>query len=163
METRVLKVTLPPNGKEFKKVPGYNIYYVNKEGEVWSIRGSGRILKQYTNKRGYRTVSLSNGHEKKTHMVHQLVLLTFVGARPRGMMGCHTDGNALNNRLSNLRWDTPSSNSIDTVTHGTHRNARKTSCKRGHPFTDDNLKIDSYGRRICIECRRMYDRNRVRK
>ena len=35
------------------------------------------------------------------------------------MEGCHNDGNALNNNLNNLRWDTPKNNHADKVKHGT--------------------------------------------
>jgi hypothetical protein len=50
--------------------------------------------------------------------VHTLVLLAFVGPRPDGMECCHNDGNPANNSLSNLRWDTPESNTADSVRHG---------------------------------------------
>lgn len=50
---------------------------------------------------------------------HRLVLEAFVGERPEGMEGCHNDGNPANNRLSNLRWDTPKNNHADKVRHGT--------------------------------------------
>lgn len=50
--------------------------------------------------------------------VHRLVLAAFVGPCPEGMEGCHNDGNPLNNRLDNLRWDTPKANAQDAVRHG---------------------------------------------
>lgn len=40
-------------------------------------------------------------------------------------------------------------------------NARKTRCKRGHPFTEENTVRHGDGRRECRECRRM--RSRVGK
>ena len=48
-----------------------------------------------------------------------LVLTTFRGPRPLGMVGCHNDGNKLNNRADNLRWDTHGGNEADKVRHGT--------------------------------------------
>ncbi|RUU22663.1 HNH endonuclease [Mesorhizobium sp. M7A.F.Ca.AU.002.06.1.1] len=51
--------------------------------------------------------------------VHLLVLEAFVGPRPDGLEGCHNDGNPDNNRLDNLRWDTPESNQADRIAHGT--------------------------------------------
>lgn len=50
--------------------------------------------------------------------VHVLVLEAFVGPRPDGMEGCHNDGDPSNNRLSNLRWDTPLANWSDRRKHG---------------------------------------------
>jgi hypothetical protein len=37
-------------------------------------------------------------------------------------------------------------------------NAKKSHCKRGHPFTKENTKLNSDGGRICITCVRKYDR-----
>jgi hypothetical protein len=37
------------------------------------------------------------------------------------MVCCHFDGDPTNNRLENLRWDTPQSNADDMVRHGTRR------------------------------------------
>jgi hypothetical protein len=36
----------------------------------------------------------------------------------------------------------------------------RTHCIVGHEFAPPNLKIDKYGRRICLECRRRRDRER---
>jgi hypothetical protein len=64
---------------------------------------------------GYFVVSVCGVPVK----VHRLVLTAFVGPCPIGMEGCHRDGDKANNRLSNLRWGTPKSNSEDRVRHGT--------------------------------------------
>lgn len=37
-------------------------------------------------------------------------------------------------------------------------NARKTHCKRGHKFTDDNTRTNSRGHRVCKECSRILNR-----
>lgn len=55
----------------------------------------------------------------KSCLVHRLVLEAFQGPCPVGMEGCHKDGNSANNRLDNLRWDTPTNNHADKVAHGT--------------------------------------------
>ena len=52
-------------------------------------------------------------------MVHLMVLEAFAGSRPAGMVACHWDGDTRNNRLGNLRWDTPSNNQRDKIRHGT--------------------------------------------
>jgi hypothetical protein len=35
------------------------------------------------------------------------------------MEACHGDGDSANNRLGNLRWDTPTNNHADKILHGT--------------------------------------------
>lgn len=55
----------------------------------------------------------------KNYPVHRLVLQTFVGPRPQGHWCCHNNGKATDNRLENLRWDTPKGNSSDAKRHGT--------------------------------------------
>jgi len=57
---------------------------------------------------------------KTWHGVHRLVLLAFKGPPPRsGMEGAHNNGVPGDNRLENLRWDTPKGNAADRVIHGT--------------------------------------------
>lgn len=85
----------------------------------------GKILKQGSMKRkkgnrpSYNTAHLWNPDRNKLCLVHRLVLLAFVGPCPEGMECCHNDGNPKNNRLDNLRWDTPKNNQLDRGDHGT--------------------------------------------
>lgn len=46
----------------------------------------------------------------KEYSVHLLVLAAFIGPCPAGMYGLHGDDDTFNNRLSNLRYDTPKEN-----------------------------------------------------
>src|SRR5205823_8359515 len=48
---------------------------------------------------------------------------------PPGLICCHGDGDPANNRLANLRWDTPKSNSEDMLRHGTRRMGSAASAK----------------------------------
>ena len=70
--------------------------------------------------RGYQYVSLQQGPRIKQKQVHRLVLETFVEPCPEGMECCHNNGIRTDNKLENLRWDTKSNNSIDSIKHGTH-------------------------------------------
>jgi hypothetical protein len=83
----------------------------------------GKILKQAPDIRNDKLVRmrvyLTGGGRQQLEPVHLLVLRAFVGPRPDGCYGCHNDGNPANNALSNLRWDTPASNSADAKRHGT--------------------------------------------
>ncbi len=113
----------------WKSIPGYEgKYEVSTLGRIKSLprlvvkpRGSfmskERILpgSVSVNGPGYRTVNLGN----RTTYIHHLVLETFVGPRPDRHEACHNNGNRLDNRLENLRWDTASQNQNDRAKHGT--------------------------------------------
>jgi len=89
-------------------------------------------------------------------LVHRLVLEAFAGPCPDGMEACHGDGDPTNNRRLNLRWDTRSSNQLDTVRHGRHTNANRTHCVNGHAFTTENTYIyrNDATHRMCRTCHR---------
>ena len=106
------------------------IYEVSDFGNIRSIR-TGK-LKAYTkNKKENRPfMNLHKNGKQKIVKPHTLVLTAFVGPRPAGLECCHNDGNAWNNHISNLRWDTPQSNQQDRAKHGTsNRGERCASAK----------------------------------
>lgn len=101
---------------------GFDLYYVGTNGTVLSCRRSDCVVlkARKVNKYGHSQVRLYTKHSKSGDMaVHRLVLLAFVGPCPEEMECCHNDGNASNNRLENLRWDTHRNNSQDRRLHGT--------------------------------------------
>lgn len=118
-----------------------------------------RIMSQRSG--SYLTVMLCRNGEERIYSVHVLMLEAFVCARPAGMEGCHADDIRANNVLSNLRWDTPSANRLDSVRNGTHPNARKTACKRMHQYTPENTYWQGE-RRSCRTCRTQRNKERVR-
>ena len=90
-------------------------YYVNSKGDVKSTKGLvERMLRQRTNKNGYRQVNLTQRIGRKqtlTVTVHKLVALAFLGNPPtpigRTKACCrikHIDGNKGNNCVDNLKW-----------------------------------------------------------
>ena len=73
---------------------------------------------------------LGVGYRKQSFRVHRLVLDAFVGPCPEGLEACHENGNRIDNRLSNLRWDTRSNNHQDKLKHGTdHRGSKNPQAK----------------------------------
>lgn len=112
------------NEKEvWKPVRGYEgLYEVSNEGRVRSInrnvkRKDGRsifykgvILKSQETNRGYLSVGLSKKGKSKHKTVHRIVTDTFYGPCPDGLEVCHIDGDKKNNKLSNLKYDTPEQN-----------------------------------------------------
>jgi hypothetical protein len=111
-------------------VVGYEgMYEVSSEGGVRRISSRvadgrawpGRVLQpSYT--RGYARVKFCRQGQTKNYSVHILVLLAFRGPCPTGMQACHRNDQPGDNRLSNLRWDTPRENWLDRVRLGTARN-----------------------------------------
>lgn len=153
--------------EQWKPIPGWeDKYEVSDQGRVRSkarLVGSRwrsyrrpvkeSILTPYPNTFGHYQVRLCDASASRMRLVHRLVLESFVGPCPEGMEGCHCDGDPTNNAIANLRWDTPSSNQLDKVRHGTHPNAAKTECLRGHPFDSSNTYIGPDGKRQCRACR----------
>ena len=90
---------------------------VDKRGR--NYRWSGTPLKHSIGNHGYPVVALSMNGVASLHLVHRLVLLTFVGDPDEGMECCHADGCRTNNHLSNLRWGTAHANQADRLNHGT--------------------------------------------
>lgn len=112
----------PPNtdGISFRSVPEFPGYFVGDDGSVWSFRSTWKKLGSRF-AQGYASVALyrTGCKGKQSHFrVARLVLTAFVGPCPEGLESCHCDGNRLNNRLDNLRWDTRQANIVDRDRHG---------------------------------------------
>lgn len=105
---------------EYKRISGYERYYlVSTGGDIIGLR-NGNKLSPSRDWQGYARVELIKGPRvRKTFFVHRLVLEAFVGLR--GDKDCcrHLDGNPGNNRASNLSWGTHLENARDKFVHGT--------------------------------------------
>ena len=143
-------------------VPGYEgSYEVSSHGRVRSLdridsaqrRLRERILSQIPRAK-YLSVTLSNAGVHSYFYTHRLVAQAFLPEPEPRFEVCHIDGVRLNNRLSNLRWDSHQANQLDMVKHGTHLNARKTHCKSGHALSGDNIYSKTDTKRVCVTCSR---------
>lgn len=135
-------------GVVIKENPTYPGYAFGSDGSVWSCRGRGNWKKQkewfrLKTQRGKEkwcglSVSVRSVTDKKrsTRMVHRLILEAFVGPCPPGMEACHWNGNPTDNRLENLRWDTPQENTNDKYRHGT---MQKGTMHPGAKLTDQKV------------------------
>lgn len=122
----------------WKPVKGYeNLYEASNYGNVRSLprhTTSGRVLKQYTNrKNGYRYVALCKNNKKVSKRVHILVVEAFTdfvskGFNPNAVID-HIDGNKTNNRLDNLEVVTQKEND-------NRARARKQQRYNGTPVID---------------------------
>ncbi len=104
---------------QWQDIPGFSQYQVSDSGEILSYhRGKPRQLKVRLSQ-GRAVVSLYQNGKQFYTLVGPLILTIFVGPKPLGMECCHWDGNPMNNRISNLRWDTHQENVADSIRHGT--------------------------------------------
>ncbi len=106
--------------EEMSDIAGYEGYYqVTDRGRIWSVR-NGKFCKPHRgNKYGHLKIHLWVDGKRRSFFVHRLVMLAFKGECPVGYEVAHENGDASDNRLSNLRYATPTDNNQDKVTHGT--------------------------------------------
>lgn len=95
--------------------------YSSRGARIVRLRRKGQILKLDT-RLGYKCVTLYFDGKEKKDQVHSLVLMAFIGERPTGYHACHNNGIKDDNRIENLRWDTPESNMADIAKHGNRPN-----------------------------------------
>ena len=106
--------------EQWKNVVGFEgIYEVSNHGNIRSVK-TNKIKKPTINKKDNRPfLNLWKNNKQKIMRPHRMVLEAFVGLCPEGFECCHNDGNAFNNHVSNLRWDTHTNNIHDRIKHGT--------------------------------------------
>lgn len=122
---------------EFKTIDRFPGYRFGSDGSVWTCKERGGQLRwrigttwkqmtlNYAHAKGYARVTINCDGILKMHFVHRLILEAFSGPCPQGFEACHCDGQVTNNAISNLRWDTRSSNALDRHLHGTSNRGRK--------------------------------------
>jgi HNH endonuclease/NUMOD4 motif-containing protein/dATP/dGTP diphosphohydrolase len=130
-----LKWKLEFEGEEWRPIPGYEGYYEASDfGRVRSVDHDVQTVNSVRHYKGkvlsapidpslevpYRQVVLQVAGRRRTWRVHQLVAQAFHGSAPEGHEVCHTNGDSLDNRASNLRWGTRSENIQDVIKHGRH-------------------------------------------
>lgn len=105
----------------WKTIPFRRIWEVSNHGRVRSSykNPEDALLKPSISTSGYLQVSYTARGRQISRTIHSLVAEMFLGKKPKGMQVCHNDGNPLNNRLSNLRYDTCKGNHADRVDHKT--------------------------------------------
>lgn len=156
-----------PSNEQWRPVTGWeDRYEVSDRGNVRSVdrtetmsdgrtsTRSGRTKRTVTTPAGHLKVGLCKGGKVYHRYVHRLVLEAFVSVRPDNAECRHLDGDPANNVVENLAWGTKSENERDKLIHGTHHEAMKTHCPRGHVLMLPNLRRATLPRRTCLACDR---------
>lgn len=104
----------------WKTIPDFPDYQVSNFGRVRSLKNTKvRTLKSSKGCNGYLHVNLSKDGIKRCKLLNRLVLTTFIGEPPLNFQASHLDGSRDNNRLDNLRWESPQDNTLRKRLHGT--------------------------------------------
>lgn len=98
-----------------KQLPRDEAYTVFPNGCIFGVHG--KEMSQHAIRGGYLRVPL---RDKRKHLVHRLVLETFVGPCPEGYEASHEDGDPSNNHIENLMWRPKSDNCKLKSKHGTN-------------------------------------------
>lgn len=122
----------------WKPVVGYEtLYEVSNFGHIKNVK-TGYIKKFTHNKQKKRPcVGLWSNNKLKLIYPHKAVLEAFVSTRPIGMEACHNNGDPFDNRLENLRWDTPKNNQLDRIKHGTSNRGERCAASK---LTEDQAR-----------------------
>lgn len=107
-------------------------YLVSDKGRVMSLKGGGRKLLSLVldPSSGYLVVCLRKDGRQRNYSVHRLVAAAFIRPPTEGEHVCHSDGDAMNNALENIRIDTPKGNGADMTRHGTRAIGQRHGCAK---------------------------------
>ena len=94
----------------------------------------------------------------RIQLAHRAAWIIANGPIPDDMNVCHRCDNPPCIDPAHLFLGTQSDNVADMVAKGRHMNNRRTHCKRGHEFTEENTRIDDRGNRNCRTCTAEYQR-----
>lgn len=148
----------------WRPVVGFeSTYSVSSKGRVKRVKGvtsNGRnwpekVLTPSQNKYGYVKYTLTQDGKPHYKVAHRLVCEAFNGSPPKGKpLVLHLDDNPRNNVPENLYWGNLSDNQRDIIRNGNNFGQNKTSCVKGHPYTEENTyRNPKTGSRACKICR----------
>jgi len=91
----------------------------DQQGRIRNSK-TGRVLKPWTDSKGYARITIN----QKQRKVHRIVLEAFVGPCPEGCVTLHGPNGITDNSLSNLSWGTQHQNVLDRKRDGTNNAPR---------------------------------------
>jgi len=99
-------------------------------------------------------------HAGQSFSAHRWLYERWVGPIPKGLVLDHLCVNPPCVNPDHMEPVTQRDNVLRSRSH-VAVNAIKTHCKRGHPFSGDNLFINSRGHRVCRTCVKESERRRA--
>ena len=117
-------------GVEYRPIASHPLLFISDTGKILSFRtrGPGGQNRRTTKPPVFVRGSLDkDGYYFITwpkKLVHQLVLLAWVGERPSGHVARHINSVRTDNRLANLAWGTERENHNDRIELGSSKGAR---------------------------------------
>jgi len=146
--------------ERWKAIPDFPGYEVSDCGRIRSFKKYGRgiqgkphMMSAQTDGLGYQRISLYGESGRHTSYVHRLVALAFLGPCPDGLECCHNDGDASNNHVGNIRYDTHRSNQFDAIQQGSYSDIQKltpTEVRRLRKLRKQGHSLTSLARRFGI-------------
>lgn len=114
----------------YRIIKEFPSYRVGSDGSLWSKhvfvpgvgsmrKGKWKRLVGRVNRQGYLYFTACKSGFRKSLTLHRQILIAFCGEPQKGEEACHNNGNRLDNRIENLRWDSRKGNSADRLKHGT--------------------------------------------
>ena len=134
-----------------KKIVGYERYYVNENGEVFSVKKNKTIkICQWLGTTGYYKVCLHKNNKRYEHYVHRLVAEAFVPNPSNLPQVMHKNDVKTDCRAENLTWGTNQQNTTDGYKHGCYKfKERCHKVQAVHKITKEVLVFTSI--RQCAE------------
>lgn len=113
------------------------------------------------NNAGYGQMTMQGANGAETRLAHRVAYETLVGPIPAGLQLDHLCRNRLCVNPTHLEPVTARENILRSPIAEAAKNARKTHCPQGHPYSGSNLYVlPSTGYRYCRECMRAHQRRR---
>ena len=136
---------LTNNTETWKPAKGFESYY--EVSSLGNVRNSRKVMKTYTNNRGYICIDFTVNKKRTKHLVHRLVLLAFTSNASNLPEVNHIDEDKSNNALTNLEWCTRSHNKQHSMKTGTYNKiytAKNSLGKKHKPNTASKYHNVSY-------------------
>ncbi len=141
---------------EYREIKGFPGYRVGNDGSVWGCLGRGglrgsrtmtwKVLKQSPTSQGYLSVRLYVNKRGKTHHVHKIVAMAFLGPQPEGAFVLHGPNGQKDNTPGNLYYGDQLINMQDKLRDDTHsRGERCVTAKMTEKKVAEAMRLRGVG------------------
>ena len=97
-----------------EKLKGFENYYIDKEGNIYT-KDKKLMTGKFVDNTGYYQIVLRKNGKRSYQRLHRLIAIQFIDNPNNLPQVNHKDGNKLNNSLDNLEWCTQSHNIKEAV------------------------------------------------